>query len=132
MKKLAITLFLVMFLSVGCGYKSAIIFNDEPFSRENFNQVKTGFRAGERIYYLFVSPYKFKTPYIRVQVASVTDKTYQNFYKPFWSGDYKLMKDEVYYYTNYVVIHSKGKYLMQVFPIDRLEKPLAFAFFVVN
>jgi len=59
-------------------------------------------------------------------------QTYQNFYKPFWSGDYKLMKDEVYYYTNYVVIHSKGKYLMQVFPIDRLEKPLAFAFFVVN
>jgi len=136
MKKIIIFCFL-LFFSTGCSalsriVDSVIIFNDEPFSKDNFNQIKTNFYTGQRIYYLFASPKKLKTPYIRVQISSVVDKTHTLFYKPYWSSDYKLMKDEVYYYTDYVVIHSRGKYLMQIFRRDDLHHPLAFAFFVVN
>lgn len=136
MKKVIIFCFLLL-LTTGCMFQSritdsVIIFNNEPFSKDNFNQIKTNFKQGEKIYYLFASPRKFKSPYIRVQVSSVVDKTHTLFYKPYWSSDYKLMQDEVFYYSDYVVIHSKGKYLMQIFRRDDLNHPLAFAFFVVN
>ena len=133
-KRYFLIICLLLFFVTGCGRfsKNVIIFNDEAFSKDNFNQVKTGFYAGERIYYLFASPDKFKAPYIRVQVSSVTDKVHTLFYKPIWSGDYRLMKDEVYYYTNYFVLHQKGKYLVQVFRMDDLHHPLAFAFITVD
>lgn len=135
MKKLLIICFLLLIAVTGCQRyvtDSVIIFNDEPFSKDNFNQVKTNFYAGQKIYYLFASPRKFKSPYIRVQVSSVVDKVHTLFYKPMWSADYKLMKDEVYYYSDYFVLHTKGKYLIQIFRMDDLHHPLSFAFFVVN
>ena len=124
---------MAMFITTGCSNKRAvIIFNNEPFSKDNFHQVKTNFKVGERIYYLFATAKDMKSPYIRVQVSSVIDKTTPLFYKPYWSGDYRLMKDEVNYYTDYVVIHSRGKFLMQIFKREDLHHPMAFAFFVVN
>lgn len=134
MKKLLfIILFCIITLTTGCGNKDGvIIFNDEPFSRDNFTQVKTNFKAGTRIYYLFATKKDLTSPYIRVQVSSVVDKTSHFFYKPYWSADYKLMKDEVNYYTNYVVINSRGKFLMQIFKEEDLHHPLVFAFFTVN
>lgn len=134
MRKVIIICFLLL-LVTGCSSiknGSVIIFNDEPFSKDNFNQVKTNFYAGQKIYYLFASPKKFKAPYIRVQVSSVVDRVHTLFYKPTWSNDYKLMKDEVYYYTDYFVIHSKGKYLIQIFRMDDLHHPLCYAFFTVD
>lgn len=133
-KKYLLIFCILIFIVTGCGNfsKNVIIFNDEAFSKDNFNQVKTNFYAGERIYYLFASPDKFKVPYIRVQVSSVTDKVHTLFYKPIWSADYKLMNDEVYYYTNYFVLHQKGKYLVQIFRRDDLHHPLAYAFVTVN
>ncbi len=133
MKKIFVSIFFILFLATGCINKNAvIIFNDEPFSRDNFNQVKTNFRQGEKIYYLFATKKDLTSPYIRVQVSSVVDKTSYLFYRPYWSGDYRLMKDEVNYYSDYVVIHSRGKYMMQIFKMEDLHHPLAFAFFVVN
>jgi len=133
MKKFIIILIFLIFSVTGCQEKkNVIIFNDEPFSKDNFTQVKTNFYQGQRIYYLFASPYEFKSPYIRVQVSTVVDKVHTLFYKPYWAADYRLMKDEVYYYTNYFVIHSKGKFLVQIFKRNDLHHPLAFAFFTVN
>lgn len=136
MKKLVLILcFFICFLT-GCdnvkSNDTTILFNDEPFSKDNFNKVKTVFKAGERIYYLFVTGKEIKSPYIRVQVSSVVDKSAYLYYKPVWAGDYKVMLDEMYFYTNYVVMNSKGKYLIQIFGRDNLHKPLAFAFFIVN
>lgn len=133
MKKLLTLLFLILFLATGCRGKNAVIvFNDEPFSRDNFNQIKTNFIQGQRIYYLFASKKDLTSPYIRVQISTVVDKTATLFYKSYWSGSYRLMKDEVNYYSDYVVIHSKGKFLMQVFKMEDLHHPLAYAYFVVN
>ena len=124
----------IKIVTTGCimNRNAVIIFNDEPFTRDNFNQVKTNFRQGERIYYLFATKKDLTSPYIRIQVSTVVDKTATLFYKPYWSGDYRLMKDEVNYYSDYVVIHSRGKFLMQIFKMEDLHHPLAYAYFVVN
>jgi len=133
MKKLIIILILILFYITGCKERNNIIvFNDEPFSKDNFYQVKSNFRAGTRVYYLVATSKKLKPPYIRVQVSNVTDKVHTLFYKPIWASDYKLMKDEVYYYTNYFVMQGKGKYLIQIFRLDDLHHPLSFAFFTVD
>ena len=133
MKKLFLVFALLLIFACGCTERQDIIvFNDEPFSKDNFNQLKSNFKSGERIYYLYASTKKFKSPYIRVQVSSITDKVHTLFYKPTWSGDYRLMKDEVYYYTNYFVMHARGKFLIQIFRMDDLHHPLSFAFFTVD
>ena len=134
MKRILLTILVLLFVTTGCmmNRNAVIIFNDEPFTRDNFNQVKTNFRQGERIYYLFATKKDLSSPYIRIQVSTVVDKTATLFYKPYWSGDYRLMKDEVNYYSDYVVIHSRGKFLMQIFKMEDLHHPLAYAYFVVN
>ena len=48
------------------------------------------------------------------------------------SNDFRLRKDQIYYYDDYIVIHESGYYYMAIFALNGLDRPLATADFKVD
>jgi len=117
-----------------CGCKkeeSGILFNKEPITKDNVLNASKSFEAGSRIYYLFYTSKKINKEFIRVQVFKASDKTHVGGYVILRTNDYRVMKDNDYYYTNYIVLYEPGRYAMQIFSLDDLVKPLAWDYFYV-
>ena len=70
--------------------------------------------------------------FIRVQVFTMTDKSNLGGYEVVRTKDFRLMRDERYYYTDYFTFWEKGKYVMQVFSHDDFKNPLAVNYFIIN
>lgn len=108
-----------------------ILFNHSPISKENvLNNSKT-FKPDERIYYLFITEKPLKSQYIRVQLIKKDEKVEFWGTKIVYSNDYKLNKDQMYYYDDYLVIREAGHYYMLIFSKDNLEKPVATSDFYI-
>ena len=66
-----------------------------------------------------------KNNYIRVQVFKITDKAAGGGAEVLRTKDFRLMKDQRYYHTDYFVLNEKGRYILQVFSMEDLQRPLA-------
>ena len=134
MKKLLV-IFTLIFLCFGlCACdkrKPGILFNSEPITQDNLLHASRSFEAGKRIYYLFYSPKKIESEFIRIQVGKTGDNVAKGGYTIIWSSDYRIMKQNVFYYYNHFVLNQPGRYVMQVFDINNLSIPLAWNYFYV-
>ena len=131
--KLILCLTLMLFTLTGCKDKEVgILFNAEPITKDNVLHASKTFEAGKRIYYLFYSHPEIKSQFIRVQVFKAGDTVAKGGYSIRWTGDYRIMKQNHYYYYNYFVLHEPGRYVMQLFSIDNLSIPLAWDYFYVR
>ena len=116
-----------------CTYeRGLILFNVQPITRENALQDQKVFNEGQRVYYLFIAPKKMKNEFIRVQIFKMTDKAPWGGNEVVRTKDYRLMKDERYYQTNYFTLYEKGHYVMQVFSHEDFQHPLALNDFYVQ
>ena len=116
-----------------CTYeRGLILFNVQPITRENALQDQKVFNEGQRVYYLFIAPKKMKNEFIRVQIFKMTDKAPWGGNEVVRTKDYRLMKDERYYQTNYFTLYEKGRYVMQVFSHADFQHPLALNDFYVQ
>ena len=131
--KIFTVVFLISFCLCGCNKeKAGILFNKEPITKDTVMHASRTFDAGEKIYYLFYSPEKLTTEFIRVQVFKACDKTPVGGYSIVWTCDYRIMKQNMYYYYNNFVLHNPGRYVMQIFGVDNLAEPLAWNYFYVK
>ena len=105
MRKFILTLLFLIFLITGCKYdRGLILFNSQPITKENaLNDAKT-FQAGQRVYYLFIAPKRMDNKYIRVQVFKMTDKAPWGGNEVIRTKDFRLMKDERYYHSDYFTL----------------------------
>lgn len=90
------------------------------------------FSAGERVYYLFIAPKKMNNKYIRVQIFKMTDNAPWGGHEVVRTKDFRLMKNERYYHSDYFTLHQSGRYVMQVFSIDDFQHPLSLNDFYVK
>lgn len=132
--KLFLILTLALFVFSGCDEKkrAGILFNSEPITRYNLKHASRSFQAGKRIYYLFYSPKKIKSEFIRVQVGKTGDNVAKGGYNVVWSNEYRVMKQNVFYYYDHFTLNLPGRYVMQIFDINNLAKPLTWNYFYVN
>ena len=132
-KQFSLFLLILLFLS-GCAKHEhgLILFNSVPITQNNIVHDQKSFRADSRIYYIFIAPKKLTNDLIRVQVSKMTDKAPLGGYEVIRTNDYRLMRDERYYYTNSYTFYEKGRYLMQVFSHDDFVRPLAYNDFYVK
>ena len=70
--------------------------------------------------------------FIRVQVFSLTDKADLGGEDMIRTKDFRLMRDERYYYTDYFTIWEKGRYVIQIFSHEDFTNPLAVREFFVQ
>lgn len=131
---LLIVLFLLStILFTACKYdRGIILFNTQPITRENALSNQKVFTVGQRVYYLFIAPKRMDNKYIRVQIFKMTENAPWGGNEIVRTKDYRLMKDERYYHTDYFTFHSSGRYVMQVFSIDDLMNPLSIGDFYVK
>ena len=133
MKKNLLLLLFCLLLFSGCKYdRGIILFNTEPITKENVLHDSKSFLRGQRVYYLFIAPKRMDNDYIRVQIFKMTDKAPWGGYEVRRTKDFRLMKDERYYHSDYFTLHEKGRYVMQVFSMDDLQHPLSIGDFYVR
>lgn len=133
MKNFILILLLCVFLLCGFKYdKGIILFNSQPITKENALSDAKNFKSGQRVYYLFIAPKKMKNKYIRVQVFKMTDKAPWGGHEVVRTKDFRLMKDEKYYHSDYFTLYEKGRYVLQVFSINDLQHPLSFNDFYIK
>ena len=123
---------LLIFLT-SCTYdKGLILFNSVPITQNNALHDQKTFNVGTKVYYLFIAPKKMTNDYIRVQVFKMTDLSSLGGADVIRTKDYRLMKDERYYHSNYFTFHETGKYVMQVFSHDDFKNPIGVNYFYVQ
>ncbi len=134
MKRLFLIFCIFLIFCTGCEQKDKpnIIFNSDPITMDTIMYPKKVFAEGQRIYYLFFTPEKLKSEFIRVQVFKAGDTINRGGYTIYWTNDYRVMQQNMYYYYNNFTIHQKGRYVMQIFSIDNLGKPLAYNEFFIR
>lgn len=133
MRKIFLVFIFSLFLFCACKYdRGIILFNTQPITKENALHDSKVFKAGERVYYLFIAPKRMENKYIRVQIFKMTDKAPWGGNEVRRTKDYRLMKDERYYHSDYFVLYEKGRYVMQVFSMDDLQHPLSIGDFYVK
>ena len=133
MKNIFFLFIIFIILLSGCKYdRGIILFNTQPITKDNVLHNSKIFPIGERVYYLFIAPQKMNNEYIRVQIFKMTDKAPWGGYEVKRTKDFRLMKDERYYHTDYFVLHEKGRYVLQVFAMEDLQNPLSIGDFYVK
>ena len=132
LKYLLLLVFIVL-IAVGCTYdRGLILFNTQPITADNALCDAKRFNSRQRVYYLFIAPKKMKNEFIRVQVFKMTDKAPWGGNEVVRTKDYRLMKDERYYHTNYFTLYESGRYVMQIFAHDDFQHPLALNDFYIH
>ena len=131
-KLFAIFLFCACIFCACTFERGLILFNVEPITRENVLQDQKIFNEGQRVYYLFIAPKKMNNEFIRVQIFKMTEDAPWGGNEVVRTKDYRLMKDERYYQTNYFTLYEKGRYVMQVFSHSDFQHPLALNDFYVK
>ena len=126
-------LFTFSLLLTAChSHKGLILFNKQPVTEQNYMYDSKIFAPGEKIYYLFIAPYKMKNEYIRVQVFKMTDKAPYGGYEVVRTKDFRLMKDQRYYHSDYFTLYQTGRYFMQVFSTEDFQRPLSYNDFYIK
>ena len=130
-------LFLILLFSSvlfsACVYdRGIILFNTQPVTRENALSDAKVFSVGQRVYYLFIAPKRMENKFIRVQVFKMVENAPWGGNEVVRTKDYRLMKDERYYHSDYFTFHESGRYVMQVFSMDDLQHPLSIGDFYVR
>ena len=128
----SLLVFSAVFLCGCVSDRGIILFNTQPITRENALSDEMVFQSGQRVYYLFIAPKKMENEYIRVQIFKMIESAPWGGNEVVRTKDFRLMKDERYYHTDYFTLHEAGRYVMQVFSMDDLQHPLALDFFYVR
>lgn len=132
-KKLVVSclLFLLpIFVLTGCNRQKAIIlFNSNPITKQNLLENSNEFVKNQRFYYIFISEKPIKSNMARIRIFKRDSKANNQPTKLICSNDYKLRKDQVYYYNDYAVINDAGEFCMVIYATSNLKKPLAVADF---
>ena len=69
---------------------------------------------------------------IRVRILKKEGKGTFGPVKLIYSNDFRLNKDQTYYYNDYIVINEAGDYTMAIYARDDLDNPLTTADFRVK
>ena len=135
MKKLILLivgLFLCLSVCACKGDKPAILFYNEPVTEQNVMNYSGEFTPNQRIYYLVLLPKIIQTNMIEIQLVKKDNKNERLGYNLFWSKTAKLYENQIYYYTDYLVVPETGAYVMKIYSKDNPTKTLCMAQFFVR
>lgn len=130
--KAAVLLFVMLFLSACTTQKAGILFNKYPITEQTIYDFTEVLDIGKRIYYVIVMPKKVESRYIDIQVIKKDNDYGRLGYDLIWTRSVRLKDEEVKYFTDYLVLNSKGLYIMKVYSKDNPRKVLVSAEFYVQ
>lgn len=136
MVKKLLSILIIIFFALGltaCDTpKTILLFNDNPITKENLLQNSTQFKVGKRFYYIFITERQIATHFIRVKILKRDEKANFQPTKTVYCNDFRLNQDQIFYYTDYLVMNDTGYYYMLIYAMNRLDKPLVTTDFQVK
>ena len=138
MKKIFLTIItvLIAFFTCACNKEeSVILFNKHRFTPETINSPSNTniFKPNERIYYLVTLPQPVESKLLLVQVFKLGGDSDERLgYDLVWGNRVKLSDEQKHYYTNYIVMHGTGNYVMKIYSRDNPNKILTSGHFYVK
>lgn len=131
--KLVLVFLVSIFVFTACVYnRGTILFNKQPITAQNVLNDEKFFKPGERVYYLFLAPERMENKFIRVQIFKMIENAPWGGNEVVRTKDFRLMKDQRYYHTDYFTLYESGRYVMQVFSMDDLQHPLSLNDFYIR
>lgn len=113
-----------MFVASACDdEKSYILFHTSPFTKDTMTSSTNVFKSGDRIYYLITTPKQVESRRLLIQIVKKGEQERLG-YDLVWGKQVKVREEQVYYYTDYVVLNGKGAYTMKVYSKDYPTKVL--------
>lgn len=138
MKKIILfilTLLIAVFTCACDNEQSVVLFNKHQFTPESIvsNSNTNVFQPGERIYYLVTLPKTVTSKFLLLQIIKVGGGQDERLgYELVWGKRVKLKDEQKHYYTDYIVLNSKGAYILKVYSRDNPNKVLTSAYFYVK
>ncbi|MBR6722231.1 hypothetical protein IKL64_02130 [bacterium] len=138
MKKIFLTIItiLIAFFTCACDKeKSVILFNKYRFTPETINSPSNTniFKPNERIYYLVTLPQQVESKLLLIQVFKLGGESDERLgYDLVWGKRVKLRDEQKHYFTDYIVMHGTGNYVMKVYSRDNPTKILTSGHFYVK
>lgn len=119
-----ILFFLIVCLS-GCKVEHpVIVLNSNPITKNNIYDIEQTFGRNKRVYYAVLSPKGFKDSVIRVQIIKKDEKT-QHWGYSIYDSQEKNIDTNKKFYLDYFITREKGYYIIQIFELRNLSKPIA-------
>lgn len=115
--------------------KSVILFNKLPITSETISSKSNTniFKPDERIYYLVTLPKPVEKKLLLIQIFKLGGDIDERLgYELVWGKRVKLKDEQLYYYTDYVVLNKSGNYVMKVYSQDNPTQILTTANFYVK
>ena len=91
------------------------------------------FKTGDKIYYLVTLPQPVEKKRLYIQIIKIGggDAQYLG-HDIVWGKHVKLSEQQIYYYTDYIVLNEAGAYEMKVYSRDNPTKILSAARFYIK
>lgn len=136
MKKFIIIALTILITGItsGCNIdESHILFNKYPFTEETITSTQNIFKPNERIYYLITLPKPVESKRLLIQIIKIGGGSDERLgYELVWGKRVKLKDEQIYYYTDYIVLNQTGAYIMKVYSRDNPTKILTTSQFYVK
>lgn len=127
--------FLVLGLTLllcGCDKETPIIlFNNQPINKTTVNSPVDFFELGETTYFVVFNPKGFESPYLRMQLVKKDSKVQNWGFKIARSQDIKIDASKNYYIDK-INVSQSGTYILSLFYLDDLNRPIVRGMFVVK
>lgn len=114
-----------------CGeQKAVVLFNSQPITTKTVHNPETTFAPGQKINFVVLNKKGFEDKVIKVNVIKKDEKSEYWGYAPLMSKEFEVKNPN--FYIDYFIIHQSGFYIMQVFELKNLQKPIGYGNFWVR
>ncbi len=117
-------------LCVNAKPRAYMVFDSEPITTKTVPKMRPVFRAGQRIHYAILCDKGFRGDTLKVQIIQKDEKSEFWGYTPLTNREVEL--NNSHFYIDYLVLHNKGHYLVQVFELKNLQSPIGYGEFWVE
>ena len=117
---------------VGCNNEKAeVYYNKRPFNAQTITDNTNVFGPNERIYYLITLPKSVQTQRLYIKIMKMGSNERLG-YDTVWARQVQLRDEQKHYYTDYIVLHETGAFVVQVYSKDEPTKLLTTSQFYIR
>ena len=129
--------FIFILLTLGlflCGCdneKVVLLFNNQPINEKTVQAPVKYFELGETTHFVVFNPKGFESPYLRMQIIKKETKTQNWGFEVYTARDIKIDATKNFFIDK-VKMHKSGTYIMSIYYLNDLNRPLVREIFVVK
>lgn len=122
---------LMLFLCACDKEKVVLLFNNQPINEMTVKIPVTYFELGEITHYVVFNPKGFESPYLRVQILKKDTKV-QNWGFSIYTAKNLKIDSTKKFFIDEVKIDKKGTFIMSIYYLNDLTRPLVRESFVIR